>query len=140
MKNAGGRSVIVRCVIQNYLSDAIVVDKIVDGARLDIAKTQFFEYGLAEKKIDAAIVFNATEKQVAYYQIVENLFKLSKNIEDENYMDVAFANTIVANVADVYSETYLAFAANQIEKDGITLAMDAYHDIPDTNITLGYFD
>lgn len=135
VKNAGDNSIIEMCTFQNYMGDAVVIDQIVDNGKFYFAGNNFFEYGLAEKKVDSAIMLNATKKLTAYFDLNSNVFKLSKDIQDETKMDVVFANRDVANAGEIYSNTSVGFYNNLIEKAGDAgYGIDMYSDLLDENI------
>ena len=141
IKNAGTDSAIKYCTFRNYMSDAIVIDKIVDGAKMSFAYNNFIDFGLAETKVDGAITLNAAKKSTAYYELEENLFKLAKNVEEESKMDVAVATRDVANAAEIYSNTYVAFINNVIDKANTPgIGVDMYSDIPSENVLTDYFE
>lgn len=139
IKNAGTDSAIKSCTFQNYMSDVIVIDKIVDGAKMTFAYNNFIEFGLAEKKIDGAIVLNATKKATAYYELDSNVFKLSKDIADESKMDVAFMTRDIKDAVEIYSNTHVAFINNTIDKaNNPGIGVDMYSDIADENLHTDY--
>lgn len=136
IKNAGADSAIVRCTFENYTGDAIVINKIVEGTKLPIARCSFVDFGLAEKKVDGAITLDAAAKMKMSFQIADNIFTLSKEVEEEGKMDIAFVTREKANAAEIYSETYVEFANNMIEKGANSwIGTDMYIDIPDANIS-----
>ncbi|MBQ3614837.1 MAG: hypothetical protein II993_02415 [Anaerotignum sp.] len=139
VKNAGDNSIIEICTFQNYLGDAVVIDQIVDNGKFYFAGNNFIEFGLAEKKVDGAIVLNATKKATAYYELDSNVFKLSKDIADENKMDVAFKTNDVANAVEIYSNTKVAFINNTIDKANTPgTGIDMYSDISSENVLTDY--
>ena len=139
IKNAGDNSIIEICTFQNYLGDAVVIDQIVDNGKFYFAGNNFIEFGLAEKKVDGAIVLNATKKATAYYELDSNVFKLSKDIADENKMDVAFKTNDVANAVEIYSNTKVAFINNTIDKANTPgTGIDMYSDISSENVLTDY--
>lgn len=141
IKNAGTDSAIKLCTFQNYMSDAVVIDKIVNGAKMTFAYNSFIDFGLAETKVDGAITLNATKKSTAYYQLEENLFKLSKDVDVEGKMDIAVVTRDVANAAEIYSNTYIAFINNVIDKANTPgVGIDMYSDIPGENVFTDYFE
>lgn len=136
IKQAGADSAIVRCTIENYTGDAVVIDKVKDGSTFIIADNFFHEYGLAETKMDAAILLNATEKANVTYQIMTNTFKLSKDVPDEDKMDVALLTGDVANAVEVFSETVVEYKGNEVEKDGFKSNADICSDIAEHNLII----
>lgn len=138
VKNAGAESAIVGCVFNNYLGDTVVIDKVEKGTTFKIADNKFNDFGLAETKMDAAITLNATVKNNAKYQIIDNMFTLTKSDADmnEDTMDVAFMTNDTKNAEDVYSETYVTFAGNEIHKGENVYTTDMSTDIPETNFTM----
>lgn len=139
IKNAGDNSIIEICTVQNYMGDAVVIDQIVDNGKFYFAGNNFIEFGLAEKKVDGAIALNATKKATAYYELDSNVFKLSKNIEDESKMDVALMTKDVANAVDIYSNTKVAFINNTIDKANTPgIGIDMYSDISSENVLTDY--
>ena len=108
---------------------------------MSFAYNNFIDFGLAETKVDGAITLNATKKSTAYYELEENLFKLAKNVEEESKMDVAVATRDVANAAEIYSNTYVAFINNVIDKANTPgIGVDMYSDIPSENVLTDYFE
>lgn len=141
IKNAGTDSAIKFCTFQNYMSDVIIIDKIVNGAKMTFAYNNFIDFGLAETKVDGAIALNATENSTAYYQLEENLFKLAKDIDVESKMDVAVVTRDVANAPEIYKNTYIAFINNVIDKaNSPGVGIDMYSDIPHENVFSDYFE
>lgn len=136
IKNAGADSAIVRCTFENYTGDAIVINKIVESTKLPIARCSFVDFGLAEKKVDGAITLDVAAKQKMYFQIADNIFTLSKDVDEEGKMDIALVTRDNPKAVEIYSETYVEFVNNLIEKgDESRVGFDMYIDIPDTNIS-----
>ncbi len=136
IKNAGGRSAIKGCIFNNFKSDALIVENMEEDSILGIVYNTFNEYGLDEKKIDAAILFGADKAQKFSAEIIGNNFNLTKDIDDEKTMDVALAtNTTIPTetAVEVFKDVKVLFADNKIAKGSSKSSVDAYIDFAEGN-------
>ena len=135
IKNAGADSAIARCTFKNYQSDAVVIDNVADNTKFIIAENKFIDFGLAEKKVDAAIALNAAKKANVTYQLFDNVFQVPKEIEDEAKMDVALRTSEVPNAEEIYSTTYIERGNNLVTKGTNSWEGDDFFiDIPSDNL------